>query len=148
MTAPAPHRRIDKPVWHGRDFYVQLPPKPQPYKFSAYQSGDQVVLRIRKRVLPMQFTVEQTRQEVRFGMAPLEEVPWSAVRNEAMVRIDEWVESNLPYVAALPPLQKKVKKAKLRQWLNKNATQRWTFVEDGIAFESQIDGTFYKLYWL
>lgn len=96
----------------------------------------------------MKIEVEQTRQEVRFAMPTWDEVPWGTVRDDAMLRIDEWVEKNLPYAAVLPPLHKKVKKAKLRQWLNKNATQRWTFVEQGIAFESQIDGTFYKLYWL
>lgn len=109
---------------------------------------EMVVKGQRPKMQPLKFRIDQEKQEVIFRTPDWDECSIGVARNEMLVRIDEWVEANLPYSAALPHPSKKIAKRKLRQWLNKNLTQRWTFVSEGIAFESQIDGTFYKLFWV
>lgn len=41
-----------------------------------------------------------------------------------------------------------VSKPKLRRWLNKHLNGRWMFHYNHVLFESDFDGTHYKMFWV
>ena len=63
------------------------------------------------------------------------------------MKMEEALKQILPFKAQYPRDYKAMPKAKLRRWLNKNLQHRWSF-RHHIMFESDLDGTVYKLFFV